>query len=143
MLFERPPLTILLRGVALFRLLSVISASSQSPHSTSHDSRSSQNVYCVPLCSVAQSCLTPCDPMDCSLPGFSVDGILQARILELVGMHFSRGSSPSKDRTHISHSVTLKSLNFPKSLLQVLVRALDGLLYSFTRAVLPQASAGL
>ena len=93
--------------------------------------------------SVAQLCPTLCDPMDCSLPGFSVDGILQARILELVGMHFSRGSSPSKDRTHISHSVTLKSLNFPKSLLQVLVRALDGLLYSFTRAVLPQASAGL
>ena len=81
--------------------------------------------------------------MNCSPPDSSVDGILQARILELVGMHFSRGSSPSKDRTHISHSVTLKSLNFPKSLLQVLVRALDGLLYSFTRAVLPQASAGL
>ena len=31
---------------------------------------------------VAQSCPTLCDPMDCSLPGFSVHGILQARILE-------------------------------------------------------------
>ena len=31
---------------------------------------------------VAQSCLTPCDPMDCNLLGFSVHGILQARILE-------------------------------------------------------------
>ena len=31
---------------------------------------------------VAQSCLTLCDPMDCSLPGSSVHGILQARILE-------------------------------------------------------------
>ena len=30
-------------------------------------------------CSVAQSCLTLCDPMDCSLAGFSVHGILQAR----------------------------------------------------------------
>ena len=31
---------------------------------------------------VAQSCLTLCDPMDCSLPGFSVHGIFQARVLE-------------------------------------------------------------
>ena len=31
---------------------------------------------------VAQSCPTLCDPVDCSLPGFSVHGILQARILE-------------------------------------------------------------
>ena len=33
-------------------------------------------------CSVAQSCLTPCDPMDCSPPGFSVHRIFQARISE-------------------------------------------------------------
>ena len=33
---------------------------------------------------VAQSCPTLCDPMDCSLPGFSVHGIFQARILEWV-----------------------------------------------------------
>ena len=31
---------------------------------------------------VAQSCLTLCDPMDCSLPGSSVHGIFQARVLE-------------------------------------------------------------
>ena len=31
---------------------------------------------------VAQSCPTLCDPMDCSLPGFSVHGIFQARVLE-------------------------------------------------------------
>ena len=42
---------------------------------------------------VAQSCPTLCDPMDCSLPGSSVHGILQARILEWVDMPFSRGSS--------------------------------------------------
>ena len=41
----------------------------------------------------AQSCLTLCNPMDCSLPGFSVHGILQARILEWVTISFSRGSS--------------------------------------------------
>ena len=42
---------------------------------------------------VAQSCLTLCDPMDCSLPGSSVHGILQVRILEWVAISFSRGSS--------------------------------------------------
>ena len=40
-----------------------------------------------------QLCLTLCDPMDGSLPGFSVLGILQARILEWVAIPFSRGSS--------------------------------------------------
>ena len=45
----------------------------------------------------AQSCLTICDPMDCSLPGSSVCGILQARILEWVVISFSRGSFPSRD----------------------------------------------
>ena len=42
---------------------------------------------------VAQSCLTFCDPMDCSPPGSSVHGIFQARILEWVVIPFSRGSS--------------------------------------------------
>ena len=43
-------------------------------------------------CSVAHSCLTFCDLMDCSPPGFSVHGISQARILEWVAISFSRGS---------------------------------------------------
>ena len=38
---------------------------------------------------VAQSCLTPSDPMDCSLPGFSVHEILQSRTLEWVAISFS------------------------------------------------------
>ena len=42
---------------------------------------------------VARSCPTLCDPMDCSLPGFSVRGIFQARVLEWVAISFSRGSS--------------------------------------------------
>ena len=42
---------------------------------------------------LAQSCPTLCDAMDCSLPGSSELGILQARILEWVAMPFSRGSS--------------------------------------------------
>ena len=42
---------------------------------------------------VAQSCLTLCDPMDCSLQGPSVHGTFQARVLEWVAISFSRGSS--------------------------------------------------
>ena len=42
---------------------------------------------------VAQLCLTLCDLVDCSPPGFSVQGILQAKILEWVTISFSRGSS--------------------------------------------------
>ena len=49
------------------------------------------------MCSVAQSCPTLCDPMDCSPPGSSVHGILQARILEWVAICFSRGFSPLRN----------------------------------------------
>ena len=45
-----------------------------------------------------QLCLTLCDPMDCSPPGSSVCGSLQARILEWVATPFSRGSSQPRDR---------------------------------------------
>ena len=45
------------------------------------------------LCLVVQSCPTLCDPVDYSLPGSSVHGILQARVLEWVAIPFSRGSS--------------------------------------------------
>ena len=41
---------------------------------------------------VSQLCLTLCDTMDCYLPGSSVHGILQARILEWVAISFSGGS---------------------------------------------------
>ena len=51
---------------------------------------------------VAQSCPTLCDPVDCSLPGSSVHGILQARILEWVTISFSRGSSRPGDWTRVS-----------------------------------------
>ena len=43
-----------------------------------------------------------CDPMDCSPPGFSVHGILQARILDWVAISFSRGSSQPRDWTWVS-----------------------------------------
>ena len=51
---------------------------------------------------VTQSCLTLCNPMDCSLPASSVHGILQARILEWIAMHFSRGCTRPRDWTCIS-----------------------------------------
>ena len=41
---------------------------------------------------ITQSCLTLCDRMGCSLPGYSVHGILRARVLEWVAISFSRGS---------------------------------------------------
>ena len=48
------------------------------------------------LCLVTQLCLTLWDPMDCSPPGSSVHGILQARTLEWVAMPFSRGIFPTQ-----------------------------------------------
>ena len=58
---------------------------------------------CAVLCLVAQLCLTLCDPMDCSPPGSSVMGILQARILEWVAMPSSRRSSQLGHQTQVSH----------------------------------------
>ena len=51
-----------------------------------------------------QSCLTLCYPMDHSLPGSSVHGILQARILGWVAMPSSRESSQPRDQTHLSYA---------------------------------------
>ena len=41
------------------------------------------------FCSVTKSCLNVCNPMNCSLPGFSLHGISQARVLEWVAISFS------------------------------------------------------
>ena len=48
---------------------------------------------------VAQSCLTLCDPRDCSLPGFSVHGIFQARILEWAATGALANKSPGHERS--------------------------------------------
>ena len=53
--------------------------------------------------SVPESCPTLCEPENCSLPGSSVHGILQARILACVAMPSSRGSLQPRDRTQVSH----------------------------------------
>jgi len=56
------------------------------------------NILCV---FVAQLCLTLCDSKDCSPPGSSVHGILQARTLKWLAISFSRGSSWPRDRTWV------------------------------------------
>ena len=53
---------------------------------------------CVVLCLASQLCLTLCNPMNCSLPGSSVHGILQVKVV----ISSSRGSSPPRDQTQIS-----------------------------------------
>ena len=60
-----------------------------------------------------QSCLTLWSPMDCNPADFSVNGILQARILEWVAMPSFRGSSQPRDRTHIYLSSALAGGFFP------------------------------
>ena len=54
------------------------------------------------VCSVANLYLTLCDSMDCSMPGPSVHGTSQARILEWVAIFFSRVSSQIRDWTYVS-----------------------------------------
>ena len=62
------------------------------------DMWSSQCIVCI-LC--AQSCPSLCDLMDCSPPGSSVHGIFQVRILEWVAISYSKGSSWSRNWTHV------------------------------------------
>ena len=54
---------------------------------------------------ITQSYLTLCNPVDCSLPGFSVHGIFQAIVMEWIAISFSRGSSQPRERTQVSHIV--------------------------------------
>ena len=59
-------------------------------------------IYLMLLLLSLQPCLTMCDPMDCSLPGSSVYGILQARVPEWVAMPFCSGFFRPKDGTQVS-----------------------------------------
>ena len=66
---------------------------------------------------VAQSCLTLCDPLVCSLPGSSLHGILQARIFQWVAILFSRGSSqPSRSLLVIYFKYSSVYMSIPNSL---------------------------
>ena len=71
--------------------------------------------YFSGLCMYARCfelCLTFWDPMDCSPPGSSLHGILQARILKWVSRPSSRESSQPGDQTHISLSPALQAGSF-------------------------------
>ena len=62
--------------------------------------------YSPALCvhaKLLQLCPTLCDPVDCCLPGSSVHGVFQARILEWVSMPSSKESSWPRDQTHITY----------------------------------------
>ena len=59
-------------------------------------------LWCVHA-KLLQLCLTLYDPMDCSPPGSSVHGVLQASILEWVAVSLSGGSSRPRDQTHVSY----------------------------------------
>ena len=76
----------------------------------------------VCVCVHTQLCLSPCNPMDCSLSGSSVHGISQARRLEWIAISSSRGSSRPRGRTCVSciscidrwvlhHCATFKALH--------------------------------
>ena len=78
-------------------------------HSAVQEKLTQQYKATMSLCSVAQSCLTLCDPVDCSSPGSSAHGIYQARILEWGAISHSRGSSQTRDQTHVSHLLHLTS----------------------------------
>ena len=77
------------------------------------------------------SCLTLCNPIDCSPPGFSGHGILQARMLEWVAIPFPRGSSRPRERT--SFSCSTGKLVWRDSKLQLL----SGSLNCFQAIVVP------
>ena len=72
--------------------------------------RSSKLVTCVSTC--FQSCLTLCDSMDYSLPGSSIHGIFQAKILEWVDISFSKGSSRPRGQTHATWEAPLSYLHY-------------------------------
>ena len=55
------------------------------------------------MCLATQSCLTLCNPLDCSPQGFSVHRNFQARILKQVSTSYPRGSSQPRDQTCISY----------------------------------------
>ena len=73
---------------------------------------------------VAQSCQTLCEPLDCSLPGSTIHGIFQARVLAWAAISFSRGSSWPRDWTQVSHiasrhfTIWAAKCKFPKKVLK-------------------------
>ena len=62
-------------------------------HTHTHTHRAVRNTHCV--CSATRSCPTPCDPMDCSMPGFPVlHYLLKSMSIELVMLTISSSAAP-------------------------------------------------
>ena len=78
-------------------------------------------------------------PMDCSLPGSSLHGILQARILEWVAISFSRESSRPRDRTRLS-SIPGRCFNHVS---KVILKILQARLQQYMNCELPDVQSGL
>ena len=68
----------------------------------------------LPVCAVAQSCLTLCGPMDCSPPGSSAHGIFQARVLKWVAI--ARQNENHNHRKLIKLSTWTTALSNPMKL---------------------------
>ena len=78
---------------------------------------------------VAQSCPTLSDPMDCSLPGSSVHGILQARVLEWVAIAFS--TSYTTEIQTVTRDYYKQLYNYKLDTLEEIIRFLET--YNFQR----------
>ena len=84
------------------------------------------NIY---MCAKSlQSCPTLYDPMDCSPPGSSVHGTLQARKLEWVAIPFSRGSSQPRGQTWVSRNMQILAVVETFSHGEVISSGLEGLI---------------
>ena len=88
---------------------------SHCPHVTPYNSSPVLPAVLNASCMHAQSCLTLCNPMGYSPPGASIHGVFQARILEWVAIPFSRGSSQSRDQTHVSSIFCIGKHSLPLS----------------------------
>jgi len=100
---------------------------------------------------VTQSCLTLCDPMDCSLPGSSVHGIFQAIVLEWIAISFSSGSSQPRAWTLVSHIVdrrfTIWATNYQTNVFifycnKAMLKTLQASLQQYMNWELPDVQAG-
>ena len=95
------------------------------------------------MCSVAQLCLTLCEPVDYSPPGSSVHGIFQARTLEWVAISFSKETEPwVKKYCWISRGSSIRSLKWDmeRELGHMIRLCLDGPLAVFQRAIVTEIS---
>ena len=94
-------------------------------------------------CSVPLSCLTLCDPMDCSPTDSSVLGILQTRILEWVAVPSSRGSSQPRVRTWIfCISCVSRQILYPLSYLGRSINWVQGFLFGYFCSFVPSSRCG-